>query len=249
MKSNYLFYILTILLFSGCSSSETPPDAMTQLEQTFHQQRDKESGQALVNAYETKLDTMSGDAAAKIELTGKMATVYFHMGANEGLQENFAKILNQYPNQATAVTTAQGILDTLLHSITDPETQRLVPNVAKQYIALTEIYAKARPDAPESPEQLYKAGEIARSISDFQKALSIYSTIENYFPQYEKAPKALFMQAFTYAEDLGDAEKARELYEAFIAKYPEDDFVDDAQILLETLGKSDEEIFQQLENQ
>lgn len=249
MKSNYLFPILIVLVFCGCSSPETPPDAMTVLENTFYQQLDKESGQALVNAYETTLDTMQGDAAAKIALLGKTATVYFRMGANEGLQENFAKILNQYPDQASTVTTTHNILDTLLHSITDPKTQRLVPNVAKQYIALTEIYAKARPDAPESPEQLYKAGEIARSIGDFQQALSIYSTIENYFPQYEKAPKALFMQAFTYAEDLNDEEKARELYEAFIAKYPEDDFVDDAQILLETLGKSDEEIFQQLENQ
>ena len=55
------------------------------------------------------------------------------------------------------------------------------------------------------------------------------------------------MQGFSYAEDLADEEKAREFYEAFIAKYPNDDFVDDAQILLQTLGKTDEEIFQQLE--
>ncbi|WP_020537596.1 tetratricopeptide repeat protein [Lewinella cohaerens] len=248
MSTNYVLLIALLFTFFACSTPE-PKDELTLMEESFYQQPDKEKGQALVAAFETKLDTMQGEPSEKINLLSKTATVYFRMGANEGLQANFARLLNEFKDQPIATKATQNILDTLLHSITDPTTQRLVPNVAKQYIALTELYAKAKPDAPESPEQLYKAGEIARSIGAYQQALGIYATIEGYFPQYEKAPKALFMQGFTYAEDLGDEEKARELYEAFIAKYPNDDFVDDAQILLETLGKTDEEIFQQLENQ
>lgn len=248
MSTNYLLLFALLFTFFACSTPE-PKDELTLLEESFYLQPDKDKGMALITIYETQLDTFKGEPAEKINLLSKTATVYFRIGANEGLQANFARLLNEFPNQPNATAATHNILDTLLYSITDPTTQRLIPNVAKQYIALTELYAKAKPDAPESPEQLYKAGEIARSIGAYQQALGIYATIEGFFPQYEKAPKALFMQAFTYAEDLGNEEKAREIYEAFIAKYPQDDFVDDAQILLETLGKSDEEIFQQLENQ
>lgn len=248
MKITTLFTSFALVLFFlACNTDPEPTDAMTELENTFYQNYDKASGEALIAAYEKQLDTMSDDATAKVAVLGKSAVVYFKMGSNTGLQEDFARILQEYPEAANTPATTQRVLDTLLYNITDPKTLRLIPSVAREYLTLTEIYAKARPDDPKSPEKLYKAGEIARSIGAFQEALNIYATIENYFPQYEKAPKALFMQAFTYAEDLNDEAKARELYEAFIAKYPEDDFVDDAQMLLETLGKSDEEIFQQLE--
>lgn len=246
MSTNYVLLFALLFTFFACSPPE-PKDELTLMEESFYQQPDKDKGLALVMAYEARLDTMKEASDEKINLLSKTATVYFRMGSHEGLQSNFARLLQEFPNAPKAAQAAHNILDTLLYNITDTTTQRLVPNVAKQYIALTEIYAKAKPDAPESPEQLYKAGEIARSIGAYQQALRIYATIEGYFPQYEKAPKALFMQGFTYAEDLGDEEKAREFYEAFIAKYPNDDFVDDAQILLETLGKTDEEIFQQLE--
>ncbi|MEL7222353.1 MAG: tetratricopeptide repeat protein, partial [Bacteroidota bacterium] len=240
-----LLFSLTCFVFTACSSDKQMT-ALEKLEAAFAQMPNSENGEALVSAYETQLATTE-QIEEKITLTQKMATTYLKMGVPEGLQAGFTKLVQNFEGQAAATGAAQAIMDSVLHDITNPADGRLKPAVAKQYISLTEIYAKSRPDATESPEQLYKSGEIARSIGDFQKALSIYSTIENYFPQYEKAPKALFMQAFTYAEDLKNEEEARKLYEAFIEKYPEDDFVDDAQILLSTLGKTDEEIFQALE--
>lgn len=243
----YFMLIIGLAMLASCSSTvEKSP--LEQLEDAYWQTPGKDTGQALATAYETMMDTISDDEA-KLALTEKAALLYFHLGANEGLQSNFARIVSDLQDVPSSTLAAQSVLDTLLYSITDPQTQRLIPAVARQYMGLTDIYARAKPDAPESPEQLYKSGEIARSIGAFQEALSIYSNIESYFPQYEKAPKALFMQAFTYAEDLQNEEQARLLYERFIEKYPEDDFVDDAQILLQSLGKSDEEIFQQFENQ
>ena len=137
-------------------------------------------------------------------------------------------------------------LDAMLNELTDEETGRIKQKEAVLYIDAIQDFVTNYPTAEESPQQLYKAAEVARSIRDYAKALAIYAQIEQDFPQYEKAPKALFMQAFTYGEDLNDEAKAKELYEAFIAKYPNDDFVDDAQILIETMGKTDEEIFESL---
>jgi TolA-binding protein len=226
-----LALLLTVL---ACQQEAQEKDPLTQQEEAYFQTPSTEAGEALIVTYESMLDTLSSPEA-KLPVAEKAALMYFRTGIPEGLQANFSKIVKDYktPNSTAA---AQRIMDTLLYSITDPETQRLIPNVARQYIQLTDIYAQARPEAPESPEQLYKAGEIARSIGAYQQALNIYANVESYFPQYEKAPKALFMQAFTYAEDLQNEEQARIIYERFIEKYPEDDFVDDAQILLENLG-------------
>mgnify|MGYP001795040954 CR=1 FL=1 len=247
MRLSY-YGLSLVLLFTllACSPAEEKSE-MQQAEEAYWQNPTPEAGQALITMYEGTLDTLNDDEAA-LTLAQKAALQYYRIGVNEGLQANFIKILNDYKALPSSTAAAQGTMDSLLHGITDPETQRLIPRVARQYMQLTSSYAKSRPDAPESPELLYKSGEIARSIGAYQDALNIYSNIESYFPQYEKAPKALFMQAFTYAEDLNDEEQARMLYERFLEKYPEDDFVKDAKILLENLGKSDEEIFQQLQS-
>lgn len=237
----------SLFLIVACGSApEKSP--LEQKEDAYWQNPTIENGQELIATYEGMIDTLKDDPT-KLQTAQKAALMYFRVGANEGLQSNFARILNDYQALPESMTAAQQVMDSILYSITDPETQRLIPSTARQYMGLASIYARAKPDAPESPEKLYKAGEIARSIGAYQEALNIYANIESYFPQYEKAPKALFMQAFTYAEDLNDEVQARALYERFIEKYPDDDFVDDAQILLESLGKTDEEIFQQLESQ
>ena len=55
--------------------------------------------------------------------------------------------------------------------------------------------------------------------------------------------------AFTLDNDLQRHEEAKELYESFLEKYPDDDFADDTQFLLQNLGKTDEEIIQSFEGQ
>ena len=91
---------------------------------------------------------------------------------------------------------------------------------------------------------LHQAGETARSIRNYGKAIEIYDLIYNVFPDYEKAPQALFLKAFTLDNDLKQTEEAKALYEAFLEKHPDNEFADDTQFLLDNLGKDDEEIIQ-----
>jgi tetratricopeptide (TPR) repeat protein len=245
MKTGTFCLLGLFLLLFACQKAT--PGEFAELESTYQADPSEANGQALIAAYEEYINTHTEDRAQQAVYLGKAANIYFKIGAPEGLQANFKQLLKDYSDLPASQTIAQSLMDTLLYNITDNKTGRLVPSVAKEYIALTQNYAQALPDDPKSPELLYKSAEIARSIGAYEQALSIYATIEGYFPNYEKASKALFMQAFTYAEDLNNPEQARKLYESFIAKYPNDDFVDDAQILLETLGKSDEEVFQKLQ--
>ncbi|MCB9288332.1 MAG: tetratricopeptide repeat protein [Lewinellaceae bacterium] len=124
----------------------------------------------------------------------------------------------------------------------DDSTGRIEYRLANNFITSSELYALILPDSPKAPEMLYKGAEIARTIRSYDKALKMYAQVVEEYPESERAPQALFMQAFTLDSDLRQLDKAKALYEKFIADYPEDDFVDDAQILLENLGKDDEEI-------
>jgi len=59
----------------------------------------------------------------------------------------------------------------------------------------------------------------------------------------------MFLKAFTLDSEMQQFDKAKALYEEFIAKHPQDEFADDTKFLLENLGKSDEEIIKQFEEQ
>jgi TolA-binding protein len=76
------------------------------------------------------------------------------------------------------------------------------------------------------------------------EAIRFYDRILNDFPDYRKAPEALFLKGYVYENNLGRLDKAKEIYEAFIAKYPTNEFADDAEVSLKYLGKSPEELIE-----
>jgi len=94
---------------------------------------------------------------------------------------------------------------------------------------------------------LYKAAELARSLNDPKRAAMLYERVHDNYGAFSKAPEALFMAGFTYDEHLNNLDKARETYEKFLKMYPNNVFAKDTPMLLDNLGKSDEEILRQLE--
>ena len=54
----------------------------------------------------------------------------------------------------------------------------------------------------------------------------------------------MFLKAYVLENNLNDIERARETYNAFLAKYPTHHLADDVNFLLENLGKSDDEILE-----
>ena len=120
---------------------------------------------------------------------------------------------------------------------------------AMEYIQYCQSYAEKAPNDPEAAKYLFQAAETARSIKKYDQALVIYDKIYSDFSSYAKAPQALFLKAFTLDSEMKQYDKARGLYEEFVKKHPTDEFADDTQFLLENLGKSDEEIIKQFEEQ
>ena len=138
-------------------------------------------------------------------------------------------------------------MEALRGKMYDEQTHRIDEQLAQQYIDACKAYATANPNEEQSASFLFKAGETARSIRQFDQALAIYDWIYTKFPKHEKAPQALFLKAFTLDNDIGKRAEAKVLYEDFLAKYPNDDFADDTRFLLDNLGKSDDEIIKSFE--
>ena len=160
--------------------------------------------------------------------------------------------VQQFPNGANIVAAKQAAMANkttisediiaLGGSMYDETTHKVDFQAANDYIRMCELFALLKSQDGLSPDYLHKAGETARAIRAFPKAVDIYDRIYTQYPTYEKAAQALFLKAFTYDNDLGDKATAKVLYEEFLKKFPNDDFADDTQFLLSNLGKDDEEI-------
>jgi len=115
-------------------------------------------------------------------------------------------------------------------------------DASTKYIDACQAHALAYPNSASSPNYLYKAAEVAKSIRSNQKALSLYDWILEEYPNYEKAPTTLFIKGFIIENELKNVDLAKTVYNEFLTKYPQHDLADDVQFLLDNLGKSDEEI-------
>jgi len=130
-------------------------------------------------------------------------------------------------------------IDTLTFELNEKQANELV----NAYTEFVENF----PEDELSAEYLYRAAEICRSIKDSQKAIDLYQKLVVEYEDFEKTPYCQFLIGFTYDNDLKDMLKAEENYELFINKYPEHEFVKDAKVLLENLGKSPEELIRSFE--
>jgi tetratricopeptide (TPR) repeat protein len=109
------------------------------------------------------------------------------------------------------------------------------------------LYADAFPEDSTSVKYLAKAGETARLLQQYDKALEVFDKIIKTYPNTKAAAAAMFMKAFTLDNDLKKFDEAKPAYEAFLKQYPNDEFADDAQFLLQNLGKSPEELIKEFE--
>ena len=158
-----------------------------------------------------------------------------------------------YAAAATALEAGQGpatvskLLMDNFQAVSDPKTGALNVQVSQDFVAMATQLADKYPNDTLAAMPLYRAAEVVRALNDPVQTALIYQRVYNSYPSFSKAPEALFMLGFTFDEDLGDLDKAETTYNDFLQKFPNHSFADDTQMLLENLGKSDEEILKELE--
>ena len=98
-------------------------------------------------------------------------------------------------------------------------------------------------------EYLFKAAEFCLNLGEGQRAIALYDRVIIEYPDFRKVPECLFLKAYVYENYLGDLENAKAIYLLFIERYPDNEFADDAQVSIQNLGKSPEELIRQFEEQ
>lgn len=133
--------------------------------------------------------------------------------------------------------------------VSDAQTGLPNPKNSKDFVKAAVALSDRNPADTLAADPLYKAAEVARGLNDSRQAADIYRKLYDRYPNYSKAPEALFMLAFTYDENLKDYDRARATYEEFLAKHPDHFFAKDAPLMIKNLGKTSEELLKELESQ
>ncbi len=128
-----------------------------------------------------------------------------------------------------------------------PANQRMDETIANEAIQSYTEYADKHKGDSASAGYLFLAADIMRGIGKSKECLPIYERILKEHPNYSKAATCLFLIGFTYDNDLKNLEKAKEVYQQFLIKYPSHELVKDVQFSLDHLGKSPEDIIKEFE--
>lgn len=93
-----------------------------------------------------------------------------------------------------------------------------------------------------SERQLFEQAKKYQEESKFVEAVTSYEELVRKYPRSRQAPQCLFMLGYLYANHMNDLDKARNAYQSFLEKYPNDPLVKDARWELNHLGQDVNEI-------
>jgi len=98
-----------------------------------------------------------------------------------------------------------------------------------------------------SPGFLFRSANIAMNSGNGIVAIEQFDRYLKEFPDGSKAPLCLFFKAFVYENLLKNMDKAKESYLLFIEQYPGNAFAKDAEMALQNLGKTPDQIVKEFE--
>jgi outer membrane protein assembly factor BamD (BamD/ComL family) len=118
---------------------------------------------------------------------------------------------------------------------------------AERAIEAYRAYVKENHADTLAPYYLFKAIDVSSGTTNPERTLTMIDELIAQYPNYEKAPLALFMKGFIYETQVENLFEAQKSYEEFIKKYPNDPLVGDAIVMINNLGKSPEELIREFE--
>ena len=126
---------------------------------------------------------------------------------------------------------------------------KIDPKAATDLIKQYDDFIAAYPKDTLSASMMFKAADISRGIGSFGKAVKYWGDIGEFFPNSSKVADAMFLQAFTFENDLGDKDQAKHYYQKFLEKYPTHEFAKDAKKALEQIDIPVEQLIKNFEAQ
>lgn len=119
---------------------------------------------------------------------------------------------------------------------------------AAEMIDAYQDYADSFPQDSLSPHYLFRAADISLNVFHSDATIRLFDKIMTSYPQFEGVGHILFFKAFTYDYYLNQKEEAAIYYHQFLKQHPKHPFAKDAEISLQQLGKSPEEVLKEFTN-
>lgn len=118
---------------------------------------------------------------------------------------------------------------------------------ADSLLAAYESFLKHFPEDSIAPKITFKAANLCMNMGESTKAIELFDKFIEKYPSNPKAPVSMFFKAYIYENQVKNLDKAKETYLQFLEKYPTGEFVNDAKIALQNLGKSPEQMVKEFE--
>ena len=117
----------------------------------------------------------------------------------------------------------------------------------RRLMALRDVYAAYADRYSQdslAPDMLRKAASTSGDVGEHDRAVALYDRLIKDYPQWHRTPDVYYFRAFEIENGLGKKGEAKTAYEEFIAKYPDNQFADDAAKMIEYMQYSDEELME-----
>ena len=157
---------------------------------------------------------------------------------------------HQTDSSGTAEVNTAGLkseIDALTAYFKEQSNKSLNKQKANELVEKSKQFVAAFPDDPIGGAYLFRAGEVARALGQYEEAVQIMDKVYTDYSNHEKAPPALFLKGFTYEENLNDIPTAKKCYNEFLAKYPDHKLAAQIKQLLQVIDTSPEDLIKQFQ--
>lgn len=131
------------------------------------------------------------------------------------------------------------VMDTVTYIIDYQVAKELGPAYIK--------YVKTYPQDSLAPDYLYKAAELNQALDKGNLSVKYYEQFLTDYPDNERAGTAMFQMAFVYENLVQNKELAVKYFNEFIEKYPNHPLVPSAEMSIENIDKSPEELIKEFQ--
>jgi outer membrane protein assembly factor BamD (BamD/ComL family) len=194
---------------------------------------------AYINQLMKNLTKFTGIVAATALMSFASCSSSTEKKDNKDSLATAAKSYEMYLANAKKADSALG-KDTTYNS-------RLALEALKAYTDFTTLFPKDSLTA----DYLFKAGQLAQSTGNFKQAALFFETVLDQHTGFKDYAAVCMIAAENYHSNLANEPKSaareKQLYEFLIAKYPDTKYAADAKVLINYIGKSDEELLKDIE--
>lgn len=119
---------------------------------------------------------------------------------------------------------------------------------AQGLVDVYKAYASAFPADTLTPEYLFRAAGVHKSMRQPQQSIAMYDRIIRDYTQWRRIADAFYLKAFTMDSEMNQKGEAERAYKEVINMFPDHPFARDARIMIDNLQLTDDELIMKFKN-